>query len=133
METHRRYTKRGIPRRGVDSRYLTCAGKRRYKNACDAVVEADSLMARNMVGRPMVPYPCPAHSRPGQMTYHIGHGKKLLGNANQVYYSMCASRGHLRDEIRVLKQILTSIEPYVPLGLDSSENEDLQQLNERLL
>lgn len=132
METHRRYTKRGLPRRGVDSRYLTCAGKRRYKNVCDAVVEADRLMARNMVRRAIVPYPCPAHSRPGQMIYHIGRGKRLLGNAAQVYSSKCASRGHLREEIQVLERLLASIEPYVRLGPGPGENEDLQ-INERSL
>jgi hypothetical protein len=122
METHRRYTKRGLPRRGVDSRYLTCAGKRRYKNVCDAVVAADRLMARNRLGRPIVPYPCPAHSRSGQMIYHIGKEKRLTGNPAQEYYSACASRRRLREEIQVLERVLTSIQPYAGLGLGPSEN-----------
>lgn len=114
METRRRYKKNGTPRRGVDPRYKTCIGKRKFRNVLEAVREADRYMNLNhTLGRAYTAYPCPAHSNRNQMIFHCGHDRGLRGHAARDYTDACKRRGLLREEISSLKDILGILMPAV--------------------
>ena len=129
MDTHKRYKKNGVPRRGVDARYLRCVGKRKYRNLGDAVREADRYMNINhALGRPYTAYPCPAHSNRGQMIFHCGHDSRLSGHSARDYASACKSRGLLRNEIESLKSVLARIAPVIGPDAGFNETGDLTQI-----